>query len=620
MPSRVEVTEEPGTKRQKIQQASKTTYLATTRSISSSLKLNLQKHPLNIRPSGNLLISTDEQFARISDSMGIFKKLPDELILKIVSFLHDKKDLQNLMSVSKFFYGFLSNEEIWKSIFLNHQETNPISKWRGSWKNSVLGIDPPSETETHTRINCDTIYSDLVYIPYQNSQVDYEKIFANVIKEERYHQQHSIFQSQDFQSPLDFPIKGRIPRLTESSMTMSEFNTKWHNYPFILQSDKDSPLSSSSPSSQPRWPKWDMPYLLSRFSDVKFREECVDWPLSLYHDYTLNNIDENPLYLFDCNSDAMKQLKTEFMRPTYSQTDHFTKFGTSRPDNTWLIMGPARSGSTFHKDPNSTSAWNATLQGCKLWVMLPPDLKPPGVHTDLEESEVTSPLGLAEWVLSGFYNDSVKLSDETVNKDGFSGCLIGVTFEQDLIHVPSGWWHCVVNITDSVALTANFVPSVKLATVLNFLKNKKNQISGFHPKTFNDVFVKFMEKMESEGKQFFDEDNETVLKNYLKDITSKEPSDFTDEDVGELRNCDIELPTYQFFVELLHQDGMNDELKSALEQMRAIERENNRGNVKKSEVWENLTKEGTDSGFSFGFGFGDDEDDEEDVQEEGDQN
>ncbi|GMG50400.1 unnamed protein product [Ambrosiozyma monospora] len=449
---------------------------------------------------------------------------------------------------------------------------------------------------------------NLVYIPYQNSQVDYQKIFANVIKEEKYHQQHSIFQSQDFQSPLDFPIKGRIPRLSESSMSMSEFNSKWHNYPFILQAETDS-------SSEPRWPKWDMPYLLSRFPDVKFREECVDWPLSLYHDYTLNNIDENPLYLFDCNSEAMKQLKTEFVRPIYSQTDHFTTFGSSRPDNTWLIMGPARSGSTFHKDPNSTSAWNATLQGCKLWVMLPPDLKPPGVHTDLEESEVTSPLGLAEWVLSGFYNDSVKLSDETVNKDGFSGCLIGVTFEQDLIHVPSGWWHTVVNLTDSVALTANFVPSVKLATVLNFLKNKKNQISGFHPKTFNNVFVEFMTKMANEGKSFFDSDNESVLKNYLKDITSREPSEFTDEDVGEL-HCEIELPTYQFFVELLHQDGMDDELKSALEQMRAIERENNRGNVKKSEVWENLTKEGADSGFSFGFGFGDEEGDEDD----GDQN
>ena len=65
-------------------------------------------------------------------------------------------------------------------------------------------------------------------------------------------------------------------------------------------------------------------------------------------------------------------------------------------------MGSARSGSTFHKDPNSTSAWNAAIQGRKLWVMLPPHITPPGVGTDEEESEVTSPVSVAEWVISGF--------------------------------------------------------------------------------------------------------------------------------------------------------------------------------------------------------------------------
>jgi hypothetical protein len=36
-----------------------------------------------------------------------------------------------------------------------------------------------------------------------------------------------------------------------------------------------------------------------------------------------------------------------------------------RPDYKWLIVGPPRSGSSFHVDPNANFAWNATIQGRK---------------------------------------------------------------------------------------------------------------------------------------------------------------------------------------------------------------------------------------------------------------
>ena len=77
----------------------------------------------------------------------------------------------------------------------------------------------------------------------------------------------------------------------------------------------------------------------------------------------------------------MKVLKQEYKVPEIFQDDLFTVFNSKqfncRPDHAWIIMGSARSGSTFHKDPNSTSAWNAAIQGRKLWVMLPPHITPP---------------------------------------------------------------------------------------------------------------------------------------------------------------------------------------------------------------------------------------------------
>ena len=38
----------------------------------------------------------------------------------------------------------------------------------------------------------------------------------------------------------------------------------------------------------------------------------------------------------------------------------------------WLLVGPARSGSSLHVDPLATSAWNTLLLGTKLWCVIPP--------------------------------------------------------------------------------------------------------------------------------------------------------------------------------------------------------------------------------------------------------
>jgi hypothetical protein len=53
--------------------------------------------------------------------------------------------------------------------------------------------------------------------------------------------------------------------------------------------------------------------------------------------------------------------------------------GDKRPNFRWMIIGPARSGSSWHQDPYGSSAWNALLSGRKRWAFYPPDDVPAGI-------------------------------------------------------------------------------------------------------------------------------------------------------------------------------------------------------------------------------------------------
>lgn len=151
----------------------------------------------------------------------------------------------------------------------------------------------------------------------------------------------------------DIPSRNSIPRLL--NLSPSEFSRSWTNKPFIL---------TEPVKEWPAYREWSFQYLLKKFGQIEFRAEAVDWPLDKYMDYMNRNEDESPLYLFDhsfvekMGLQAGEDVDPHYWMPSCFGEDLFATLGSQRPDSRWLILGPERSGSTFHKDPNATRCVN----------------------------------------------------------------------------------------------------------------------------------------------------------------------------------------------------------------------------------------------------------------------
>ncbi|KAF2159305.1 hypothetical protein M409DRAFT_30181 [Zasmidium cellare ATCC 36951] len=417
----------------------------------------VRRHPLGVRPPGNALTST----FNLKDSCGGFARLPDELIAQLLEIL-EAASLLRLGATCRALHAFTRNEELWRTLFVESSPQN--FSWQGTWRSTYLS--QPSSKEP--RVDCSNLFSDVLHRPFFCSHVDLHPFAANIPK------------ANEIQ---------RLPHLSYDA-----FEAEWYGQPFIL----------TEPVKQwPVYKAWSTERLLEKYADVTFRAEAVDWPLKTYVEYMNNSQDESPLYLFDRAFAEKMDLSVStnpdkgadyWPPPTYGP-DAFSVLGDQRPDHRWLIIGPDRSGSTFHKDPNATSAWNAVLKGSKYWIMFPssPSIPPPpGVFVSEDQSEVTSPLSIPEWLL-GFHAEARKTA----------GCKEGICYEGEVLYVPSGWYHLVLNLEASIAITQNLVPKSRVGAVLHFLRDQKQSISGFSDE-IEDPYGLFVDRLREQDPQLLE--------------------------------------------------------------------------------------------------------------------
>eukprot|EP01116_Phalansterium_solitarium_P024701 TRINITY_DN9122_c0_g1_i1.p1 TRINITY_DN9122_c0_g1~~TRINITY_DN9122_c0_g1_i1.p1 ORF type:complete len:544 (-),score=183.17 TRINITY_DN9122_c0_g1_i1:210-1841(-) len=399
-------------------------------------------HPSGLKPLGNLLYDSMQPGFREcrTDGLGLLSQLDDETLVLIFETLADV-DLARLGRVSRALYAWSYHDDLWRPLVIGR--FGGTFEFEGTWRATYAHMLRPDAYVEPRPVRLEGFYSDFLFQSWICASVGFDA----------------------------WTHTENIDR--RSNLSLEEFIAEYEqpNRPVII---------TDAIASWPALTTWSKDSLLERYADVAFRAEAVDIKLCDYFLYADRTREESPLYLFDkAFAEHAPQLATEYKVPAYFAEDLFSVLGPERPDYRWLIAGPARSGSTFHKDPNATSAWNAVVTGSKKWVMFPPDCPPPGIFPSADGSEVTAPVSLVEWFVN-FYPQC---------RLGPIKPIEGVCRAGETIFVPSGWWHAVLNLDDSIAITQNYVSRRNLLAVLCFLRDKASQVSGCDDKA--NLFQKF---------------------------------------------------------------------------------------------------------------------------------
>lgn len=571
-------------------------------------------HPLGIHPLGDMLLTRGANNASRRIGLGHLSRLDDSFIhSELLQTYLDADDIARLACCSKACYAFCTNDELYRALLLG--EFGSQWTFQHSWRytyactrltkrhtqtestasSGAAARISPSSLAPFVPIRCDGLYSDFLFRSWAIANAGVSKQW------------------------LKFD---NLQRRSADQLSVDEFVRDFEqpNVPLVI---------TDLVTTWPAYAKWTPAHLCEQYGHIPFHAAGFDFSMKSYFDYCFKSTDDQPLYLFDKQfASKASRLAADYQPPPYFDRDLFRHLGateseakaatshggsdgtdssdagvtsspentpkptgadsscspsssssgdgspTLRPDYRWLIIGPAKSGSVFHKDPNGTSAWNACISGTKKWILFPPHMTPAGVHPSEDGASVATPLTPMEW-FTDFYSHAARQRDKwyrehnvqqhadgstsgtasntdnsacscaegrpakrskvtsssvssSVSSGGgglrprhvarpaaaggataagcaapsstsgshpptsraadvddtdgtapWAGPVEGIVRAGEVIFVPRGWWHAVINLEGpSIAITHNYCSEVGLPHVLRFLRDKPYAVSG----------------------------------------------------------------------------------------------------------------------------------------------
>lgn len=208
------------------------------------------------------------------------------------------------------------------------------------------------------------------------------------------------------------------------------------------------------------WPaisqsRWSFSELEKRFKHILFKVGEDDngrrlkVKMKTFMDYMRHQRDDSPLYLFESGMEgSTSSIRDDYSIPSIFPDDFLNLAGCeNKPPHKWFCIGPKRSGTTVHRDPMGTAAWNAVTCGIKRWVMFEPN-------------EQKSVVRGRKFRLKNEDDEAIHYFDFLLPRIRTHGVVKKIyeciQYPGDLIFVPGQWWHGVLNLTDTVAVTQNY--------------------------------------------------------------------------------------------------------------------------------------------------------------------
>jgi histone arginine demethylase JMJD6 len=195
--------------------------------------------------------------------------------------------------------------------------------------------------------------------------------------------------------------------------------------------------------------------LVAHYGDFEMDlADDVRLPLREYVEYAANNAADSPYYLVERSFQGERAaLLDDFAPPSFFADDLLAEIPGSKRAR-YCFFGGARSGTFLHVDPLCTSAWNVCLAGRKRWCMLAPETDM-AVH-GLEHFAQ----GKHQLPVCWFLDEHPRLQRSAVaGKLTMIECVQGAG---DMVFIPAGWHHAVVNLEWTSAVSQNFMAPAAL--------------------------------------------------------------------------------------------------------------------------------------------------------------